>query len=225
MSRFIKRKVEVEDPGYTEVYTPGDRHVPEFRIEQSNLFFIGLRGSGKSTLAEKAAQALGGTFVDLDGLIIERAGCSIADLVRSRGWDGFRSLEHDCLQEVCRHQGQIVATGGGCVLWPANRELLKAAGRVAYLQADVRLLAQRLRQDPQESQRPPLSGLDLEEELARTLREREPLYFECLDYILQADKPVDELVNKVLTTLKPETAFFQEEETFDWEAGFDEECL
>ena len=225
MSRFIKRKIEVEDSGYTEVYTPGSRQVPAFRLERSNLFFIGLRGSGKSTLASKIAQALDGPYVDLDDRIMERAGCSIAATVRSLGWDQFRGLEHDCLQEVCGRQGQVVATGGGSVLLPANRELLKANGRVVYLQADVSLLARRLQQDPLASKRPPLSDLSLEEELARSLREREPLYFECLDYILQADKPVEALVNSVLTMLKPGSACFQEDESLDFDPGLDEEWL
>ena len=225
MGRFIKRKVEVEDPGYTEVYTPGSGHVPEFRIEEDNLLFIGLRGSGKSTLARKVADALEGRFVDLDDLIIERAGTTIDAYVRSRGWDGFRSLEHDCLVEVFSRQGQVVATGGGVVLLSENRKLLKAGARVVYLQADVRLLAERLRRDPHASRRPPLSDLSLEEELARTLREREPLYFECLDYILPADKPVDELLLDVLNAIKPDAARFVEDEDIDFQPGIDEEGL
>ncbi len=225
MSRFIKRKIEVKDSGYTEVYIPGSQHVPEFRLDRTNLFFIGLRGSGKSTLARDVAEALDGVFVDLDERIIQQAGSSIETIVRSRGWDGFRALEQDCLQEVCGQQGQVVAIGGGCVLLPANRERLKANGRVVYLQADVSLLARRLQQDPLRSKRPPLSDLPLEEELARSLREREPLYFECLDYILQADKPVDALVKDVLTMLKPGSAGFQDDESLDFEPGLDEEWL
>ena len=222
MGRFIKRKVEVEDPGYTEVYTPGSGHVPEFRLEESNLFFVGLRGSGKSTLARKTAAVLGGDVVDLDELVVERAGCSIAEFVTSRGWEAFRSLEHECLQQVCRLRGQVVATGGGIVLLPENRRLLKTAGRVFYLQAGVKLLAERLKIDPNISSRPPLSALPAEEELAQSLNEREPLYFACLDYILQADKPVDSLVNDVLTMLRPGAAVFEEDESIDFETPFDE---
>ncbi len=206
MTKFIKHKIEVEDSGYIEVYTAGAGHAPVFRFQESNLFFIGLRGSGKSTLAAQVAKKLGGSVLDTDDLVMDRIGRSIADYVRIHGWEEFRDLERDCLQEICARRGQIVATGGGLVLLPENRERLKTSGRVFYLQADVGLLASRLQKDPEQSRRPSLSDLPLEEELARTLREREPLYFDCMDYILQAGKTLEELVKDVLTMLMPDKA-------------------
>lgn len=208
MPRFIKRKIEVEDPGYTESYTPGEGRVPDFRLQEANLFFIGLRGSGKSTLARKVARRMKGVFVDTDEVISARINCSISEYVLTHGWGDFRLVERDCLLEVCKRTGQVVATGGGIVLVPENIALLKKSGKVFYLQAEVGLLASRLKHDPDQSSRPPLSSLPLEEELGVSLREREPLYHQCLDSILQAGKTADELVEDVLNTLRPAQADF-----------------
>ncbi|MCF8104129.1 MAG: shikimate kinase AroL [Desulfohalobiaceae bacterium] len=215
MVKFVKKRVDVEEADYTEVYKPGEEHVPEFRPQETNLFFIGLRGSGKTALAAQVARELGTSFLDTDDLVMERTGLSIAEYVRAHGWEEFRLQEQDCLKEIGAGQGRIVATGGGIVLLPENRRLLKAGGRVFYLQADVGLLAARLRRDPEQSRRPPLSDLSLEEELARTLRQREPLYYECMDYILQAGKSLGELTSDVLTMLRPDKAVFQEDEGLD----------
>ena len=212
MVKFVKKRVDVEEAGYTEVHIPGQAHVPEFRLEETNLFFIGLRGSGKTTLASLIAGKLGASFLDTDDLVMERTGRSIADSVQVHGWDEFRALEADCLREIGARQGRVVATGGGIVLLPENRELLKTSGRVFYLQAEVGLLAARLREDPEQTRRPALSDLPLEEELARTLREREPLYLQCTDYLLQAGKTPDELARDVLTMLMPDRDVFQKNE-------------
>jgi shikimate kinase len=200
MVDFIKKKFEVEDPDVRQVRHKGERVREMFDLGRSNIFFVGLRGSGKTTLARHVARELQGEFKDTDMLVAERAGQTIADLVKVRGWEAFRSLEHEVLAEVCASKGQVVATGGGIVLRADNRELLKKCGQVFYLMATPPLLAARLSAEPSDH-RPGLTGLPLEQELSQTLQEREPLYFDSLHFILQADNPVQDLVRSVMTSL------------------------
>src|SRR5882724_5504761 len=102
----------------------------------ANLFLIGYRGTGKSTVAGIVAAELGWQKVDADALLEARAGLSIRDIFQAEGEAGFRRRETDLLEEICRGTRQVVATGGGVVLAPQNRELLASHGLCALLEAD-----------------------------------------------------------------------------------------
>lgn len=202
MGRFIKEKVEVNNPGETKVRRHGESlEEPSFSLEQGNIVFLGLRGSGKTTVAREVASRLGVETVDTDAIVQERAGQSIAAIVEQSGWQAFRDLEEEVLREICSTTGRIVATGGGAVLRQSNRQILRSCGAVFYLLADIPLLVQRLQQEEDRGERPALSQSPLEEELVQTLREREPLYYECLDYLLPAQNTPQELTDSVLQTL------------------------
>jgi shikimate kinase len=190
----IHKKIEVSDGSRSATYRPG--RVSEPSQARSNIFLVGPRGSGKTTLGRLLAERLNRPFLDTDELILAKSGRPIADIVNEQGWEEFRNMEHAVLAEVCARSHQVVATGGGIVLMQENRSLMKSCGRVFYLLADPPLLLQRLTQEPLAEQRPPLSGLPLQEELARTLTERSPLYMECADFILRAEEPSDELAFK-----------------------------
>jgi len=201
---FIQRKHEVDEPDKTAVYTSGEAaEGARFNLEESNVFFIGPRGSGKSTLAREVAERLGAVFWDIDDMIVRAVGESIAEHVHKHGWPDFRKREHEQLQWICRHRGQVVATGGGIVLLPENRRLLKENGRVFYLMVDVETLLNRLQADDAGAQRPALheEAGSLREEVSLVIRDREPYYFETLHYILQAHKTVDELTEDVMLML------------------------
>jgi shikimate kinase len=202
MARFIQEKVRVKNPGETKVRRHGETlDQPPFSLEQGNIVFLGLRGSGKTTLAREVASRLGIDWVDTDAVIQERAGRSIAAIVDQDGWQAFRDLEEEVLRETCATPGCVVATGGGVVLRPANRQRLRSCGAVFYLLADIPLLVQRLQQEADQGGRPALSSSSPEEELIQTMREREPLYHECLDYLLPAEQTPQELADRVLQTL------------------------
>lgn len=200
MVRFIRQKYEVQEAEARKTYTHGQAR-EAFKPGQQNIFLIGLRGSGKTTLAQALAAKLGLDFLDMDLLLQQRLGKSIADFVQENGWQEFRRQESRLLQEICSKNGQVVATGGGCVLWAENRQLLSEQGTVFYLMADVALLASRLQADPQQEQRPRFTSSSLEKELAQSLQEREELYMQCLDYILPAEHEVQDLVQETLQML------------------------
>jgi shikimate kinase len=164
----------------------------------ANIVLVGLRASGKTTLGRRVARRLERPFLDTDEMVADRTGATIEELVAHQGWEAFREVEHAVLAEALDHRGRVVATGGGVVLRPDNRALLKERGRVFYLMADVPLLASRLGSDPGRAQRPSLTGQDVVEELRETLVAREPLYMEVMDFVLQAGRPLDDLVQSVM---------------------------
>jgi len=155
------------------------------------IFLIGARGSGKTTLARLLADRLGWCWIDADVELERRAGRSIREVFAEEGETGFRDREAELLAELCERPGQVVATGGGVILRPSNRDLLRQAGWVVWLAADVATLCQRLQQDGATAQRrPSLTGAAAAapEEVAAVLRGREPLYRECADLIVQTPK-------------------------------------
>ena len=203
MDRFICEKQEIEDPEATMVF--GKKKFVPFVLAGSNIFFVGLRGSGKTTLGKAVAEKLQVPFVDMDTMIQKKAGKSIEEIVVTQGWETFRSLEEECLENICHAYGQVISTGGGVVLSKTNRERLTQHGQVIYLMGNPPLLAKRVRQDQDsEGQRPPLHKDNVEEEMSNQLWEREPLYMMVANHVLQAEKPVEKLLQDVLEALWPE---------------------
>lgn len=143
-----------------------------------NLFLIGPMGAGKTSIGRQLGEQLGLPFVDLDQALVERTGASIALTFEIEGEAGFRRRESELLAEMVRRRGIVLATGGGAVLDPANRELLRGNGFVVWLDADVETQLRRLHND---RQRPLLEGEDRRERLTRMAALRNPLYAEIAD--------------------------------------------
>lgn len=109
-----------------------------------NIYLVGMRGSGKSTVGKLLAYKLGRPFVDLDDKVKEAAGMAIHAIVNDQGWDNFRQLEHEAVQAVFSTTGNIVATGGGVLMYFDNADQLKSSGTIVFLSVDPFLLSQRL---------------------------------------------------------------------------------
>jgi shikimate kinase len=159
---------------------------------EAPVFLVGMMGAGKTTLGMRLARALGRRFVDLDQLVEEQTGESIARLIERGREQAFRELERGALRRLDA-RGAVVATGGGSVVLPGNLEHMLAHGRVAYLRARPETLAMRLRG----LTRPLLAGHDDDEarrlRLTSLLRERGAAY-ERAHMVLDVDEhSVEEL--------------------------------
>ncbi len=146
---------------------------------QKNIYFIGLMAVGKSTIGRLLAQSLGREFFDSDQVIEERAGAPIAWIFDVEGEAGFRDREQTVIDELTRKQGIVLATGGGAVLRPTNRNNLAARGSVIHLDSSVDQLVARTHRD---RNRPILRDGDRRATLQRLVDVRSPLYAEIADY-------------------------------------------
>lgn len=147
---------------------------------------IGYRGCGKSTVAALLAERLGCGWKDADVVLEAAVGCSIAEFIGRRGEAAFRDTEAAVLASTLVAFDGVVATGGGVVLRPENRRVLRESFRpVVWLSAPAAVVRQRLAADPTTAaRRPALSGGDPLDEVAAAVIEREPLYRECADHIV-----------------------------------------
>lgn len=143
------------------------------------IFLIGYRGTGKTTVGRLLAARLGWAFTDADDHTEATAGRTIADIFAAEGEAGFRDRESATLAELARRDRHVVSTGGGVVLRPANRELLRA-GFVVWLAADPHTIWARLQTDPTTAaRRPKLTAAGGVEEVRQLVAAREPLYREA----------------------------------------------
>ncbi len=161
---------------------------------------IGPMGAGKSTIGRLLAARLGFDFVDMDERIVEKAGKSIPRIFEEDGECVFRALEGEVLQALCTaHEKQVLATGGGAILSAPNRERIKHAGVVIWLDAPPELLAKRMIGD---KNRPLLKGVDVLSKAKELDRQRRKHYEACANFRvdtskLSAKQAVEEIMSSV----------------------------
>lgn len=164
------------------------------------VFLVGMMGAGKTTIGRQLAAALGREFVDLDQAIEARCGVRVATIFDIEGEAGFRRRETAALDEFTRKPGLVLATGGGAVMAPENRAMLKTRGCVVYLRAGVDELYRRVARD---RNRPLLHTPDPRQRLADLVAQRERLYAELADITLDtADQPVSHVLQQLLPLLR-----------------------
>mgnify|MGYP006137665723 FL=1 len=164
------------------------------------LSLVGLPGSGKSTVGRQLARRLGLPFTDTDHAIEQRIGCSIREFFDREGEAAFRDIEEAVIDELARSDAGVIATGGGAVLRPANRERLRGGGHAIYLRSTPEELFRRLRHD---TNRPLLQVADPLARLRALYDERDPLYRETAHFVIETGRPsVPTLVNMILMQLE-----------------------
>jgi shikimate kinase len=164
------------------------------------LVLIGLPGSGKSTVGRQLARRLKLPFTDTDDAIEQRIGCSISEFFEREGETAFRDIEEAVIEELTGGGPSVLATGGGAVLRPANRERLRRSGHVIYLRSTPEEVFKRLRHDVN---RPLLQVPDPLARLRAMHEERDPLYRETAHFVIETGRPtVSKLVNMILTQLE-----------------------
>jgi len=148
-------------------------------------------GSGKSTVAFALSALLGRMAIDLDRVIENEAGESIAGIFATEGEAGFRRREAGALREHLEGS-VVVALGGGAVVADGSWQLVKEVATSIWLDAPLRVLWQRAGEDP-------LRPLALDRaEFDRRFRARRKRYAEC-DHRVDSDRPVLEVAEEIAT--------------------------
>lgn len=161
---------------------------------------VGMPGCGKSTVGRQLSRQLGCNLVDTDTELERRLGMPVRSFFELHGEEAFREHEQAVVDEVTQRGEGIVATGGGAILRPANREALHARTTVFYLRTSPEELFRRLRHD---TRRPLLQVADPLARLRELYRERDPLYRRTAHYVIEAARPsVPALVSMILMQLE-----------------------
>lgn len=173
-------------------------------MRQDNIFLVGPMGAGKTTIGRQLARELDRDFFDSDRVIEERTGASIPLIFDLEGEEGFRRREQDMIDELTAMDNIVLATGGGAVLREANRRHLKERGTVFYLSSDLDSLLERTRKD---RNRPLLNADEPPEHvLQRLLGERDPLYRETADHVIDTTRnSIRHVIKAIIGHLKADS--------------------
>ena len=157
----------------------------------------GFMGSGKTTVGKVLADFLGCPFLDLDDLVVKKAGKSIPDIFAQDGEPAFRELEAKLLRQTVGKYAEstaVLALGGGAILAPASAALLRDKTVCIYLRATLDTLLARL---AGETAGRPLA----DDAFAERLAAREPLYEETAHVIVDTDGLApDEVADEIIIT-------------------------
>jgi shikimate kinase len=152
------------------------------------IVLVGAPGAGKSTVGAALAERLGWNFRDVDELIAERAGKSIAEIFADQGEPAFRAYEEATTAELLTEPG-VLALGGGAVLSAKTRSAL-AGRRVVWLRVGLPAAVKRVGLD---TARPLLLG-NVRGRLLTLLNERAALYAEVATETVDTDDQTPEQV-------------------------------
>ena len=165
-----------------------------------NIFLVGLMGAGKTTVGRALAKKLNKRFIDSDHEIEARTGASIPLIFEIEGEASFRQRESEVIRDLTAQSDIVLATGGGAILKPENRQYLKSRGIVIYLHASVNNILQRTSND---KNRPLLQTADPRARIEQLAREREPYYLEVADFVIETGRPnVQSLVQTIIAQLE-----------------------
>jgi shikimate kinase len=163
-----------------------------------HVVLVGMMGVGKTTVGQRLAEALGRPFSDSDVEVEARTGRTVREIFDTDGEAAFRRIESQALVDaLAAGEPTVVAAAGGVVLDPANRERLRAAGTVVWLQAPVGVLVGRVASGVHR----PAVEADPEGTLLQMHDARSELYAEVADVVVDSTLSLAEVVDAVLAVV------------------------
>ena len=165
-----------------------------------NLFLIGFMGCGKSSVAAYLSQIYGMDIVEMDQVLVERAGMSIADIFANHGETCFRDMETNLVQDIQSKDNQVISCGGGVVLRQHNVEVMKSAGTIVLLTATPETILERVKDD---EARPLLKGNKNLVAIKEMMEKRREKYESAADVIVQTDgKTIAEICDEIIAYVR-----------------------
>lgn len=165
---------------------------------KSNIYLVGPMGAGKSTIGRVLAAELHLGFRDSDKVIEDRTGADIPWIFDMEGEEGFRDRESAVLEELSKGQDIVIATGGGIILRPRNREIMRSSGYVCYLTASIEQLVERTARD---KKRPLLQVENPRQKIIDLVALRDPLYTAAADFVINTDRRSPKIVAQEISAL------------------------
>lgn len=172
---------------------------PDFKCGRP-LVLVGIMGAGKTTIGRRLAPRLGLPFFDADCEIERAAGMTVSELFRAHGEDSFRRGEAQVISRLLAGPPIVLATGGGAVVTPQTRRLIKKRALSVWLKADVDMV---LKRATRRNNRPLLQNGDPRATLSRLLEERTPFYAEADVAVESLSGPHSRTVEAILEAIKP----------------------
>ena len=168
---------------------------------RKNIVITGFMGTGKSVVAKELARKLKMEFIDMDQIIEEVQGMSIADIFTRYGEKYFRAQENKLVKELSQKENIVIATGGGTLLSSDNARILSQRGQIICLYADSQTIYNRV---VRKNNRPLLKGENVSSEINRLLEERKKIYDNIKWKIDTTNLNIQEVTDKTITLLKSE---------------------
>ena len=162
-----------------------------------NIILIGMPGTGKSGVGRALAERLRCSFVDADDLIVETAGKTLPEILRTEGLDAFLKVEEEVGASISR-SSTVIATGGSMVLSERAMEHLRKNGVVVWLETPLSQISDRMPEDLVDRGIAAPSGMTIRE----IYREREPLYARYADLIVASRDGEDNTARQVETIMR-----------------------
>ena len=148
-----------------------------------HIFLIGMQGCGKSSLGKRVAKETGLPFADTDAMVAQSADCTVNEFFERYGEEDFRRAETNALALLTRACPMIISTGGGTVLNPVNRHIMRSWGRIVLIDRPLEEILSDIKLD----RRPTLRDGGLAE-VERVYHERIPIYRGLADITIQNDQ-------------------------------------
>jgi shikimate kinase len=165
-----------------------------------NIVLTGFMGTGKTAVGRHLAAELKTKFVDVDMTITQKAGRSVRDIFSGEGEAAFRKHESAVIEEVAAQDKTVIATGGGALMDPLNREKLSRNGVLVCLTARMGTLLERLKDD---ATRPLLKGENLEQRIERLMAERQAVYDLCPIQVDTDGKSIAQVTEEIIRKVSP----------------------
>lgn len=159
-----------------------------------------MRGSGKSTIGTLVADKLKMPFIEIDDLIVAKAGMTIAEIVKRTSWSNFRHLESEVIQDMVGRDNLVMATGGGVVTSKRNIENLKKnKSFLIWLKCSIDIIIHRIGKD---NSRPFITSAEtFADDLRKVYEGRKDLYAKYADITISSEEDTETVANNIIAKL------------------------